>query len=68
MKKTYSVPVTWEVYGRVKVEANSVEEAIEIIKKDENDMSLPTESYYVDDSFGLSCDDLEELKAMIVEA
>ena len=68
MKKIWKVPVTWEMYGVVEVEASSKEEAIEVIKKDATDISLPDEKYYVDDSFGLSCDDMEELKSMVEEA
>ena len=64
MKKIFEVPVSWEVYGVIKVEANSKEEAIKIAKSNLDDFSLPTESFYVDDSFDLSSDNLEELKAM----
>src|SRR5690554_438011 len=64
MKKIFEVPVSWEVYGVIKVEANSKEEAIKIAESNLDDFSLPTESFYVDDSFDLSSDSLEELKAM----
>lgn len=67
MKRTWSIPVTWEMYGRVEIEAETKEEAIEIFKDVMQELPLPEESYYVDDSFELSTDNIEELKAMIFE-
>ena len=65
----YSIPVTWEVYGRVVVEASSKEEALkkfhEIEDNDEGGFELPQEHHYVDGSFRLSDDDEEELLEMI---
>ncbi len=65
----YSIPVTWEVYGRVVVEASSKEEALkkfhEIEDNDEGGFELPQEQHYVDGSFRLSDDDEEELLEMI---
>lgn len=65
--KKWRIPVTWEMCGEVIIEAEKIEDAIEIVKKDEENISLPTESYYVDGSFRLSDDNMEELKAMIKE-
>jgi hypothetical protein len=66
MKKTFKVPVVWEVYGKVEVEAETKEEAIEIVEKDEGGLiPLPTESYYVDGSFSLSSDDIDEMVDMV---
>ncbi len=67
MKRTWSIPVTWEMCGRVEIEAETKEEAIEIFKDVMQELPLPEESYYVDDSFELSTDNIEELKAMIFE-
>lgn len=67
MKRTWSIPVTWEMYGRVEIEAETKEEAIEIFKDVMQELPLPEESYYVDDSFELSTDNIEELKAMMFE-
>jgi hypothetical protein len=61
-KKIYEIPVTWEVYGKVEVEATSIKEAYEKVKKDEEDMALPTESYYVDGTFKNSFDTFEEFE------
>ena len=35
MKKTYKIPVTWEVYGEMEIDAESLNEAIEIAERDE---------------------------------
>lgn len=49
--KTFKIPVTWEVYGIVKIEADSLEEALNIFDKTEDEISLPLDSEYVDGSF-----------------
>lgn len=46
--KTYKIPVTWEAYGTVRIEAESLEEAIELAKGD--DIPLP-DGCYVDGSW-----------------
>lgn len=64
----YSIPVTWEVYGRVVVEASSKEEALKKFHDIEDNgggFELPQEHHYVDGSFRLSDDDEEELLEMI---
>lgn len=51
--KKFKIPVHWEMYGYIEVEANSVEEAIEIFDQKESTMTpynLPN-GYYVDGSF-----------------
>lgn len=50
----WKVPVTWEMYGTIEVEADSPEEVIE--KAQDYEGELPTENYYVDDSWRPSCD------------
>jgi len=67
MKKTWKVPVTWEVCGEVDIEANSLEEAVEIFKEKMDEVPLPSESYYVDGSFRLTSENLEELRSMVKE-
>ena len=39
--KTWNIPVTWEVYGYVVIEANTLEEAIEKARDDEGVIPLP---------------------------
>lgn len=60
--KTFEIPVSWEASGFVKIEANSLEEAIEIFDEKEDEISLPLDSEYIDGSFKRSED--EEFIAM----
>lgn len=51
--KTFKIPVSWEMYGYIEIEADSAEEAIEIFDQKESSMTsynLPN-GFYVDDSF-----------------
>ena len=66
-RKFWKIPVTWECYGVVEVEGDTIEEALANFRKHESEgpgYALP-EGEYVDDSFRLSDDDEEELKSMI---
>ena len=56
--------VTWEMAGYVEVEADSVEEAMEKINKESDYMRLPNGDY-VDGSFRLITDSVEEMEAMV---
>ena len=66
-KKIWKVPVVWEMFGDVEVEADSLEEALEMVKRDEdhegNAFSLPYDQYYLLDSFRAeyTVDELEDL-------
>lgn len=54
MKTIFKIPVSWEVTATIDVEANSIEEAIQIFdakESSEEDYSLPTDSEYIDGSF-----------------
>lgn len=62
MKKTYKIPVTWEVYGVMEIEASSLEEAIR--KAEEDDASLPTDSSYVEGSLEVNEDIIDLLNKM----
>ena len=59
MSKYYEIPCTWEVYGTVEIEADSLEEAIELAERD--DSPMPDESDYVDGSFQIDRDIAEEI-------
>ena len=59
MSKYYEIPCSWEVYGTVEVEANSLEEAIELAERD--DSPMPDASDYVDGSFEVDRDVAEEI-------
>lgn len=62
MKKTYKVPVTWEAYAIIEVEADSFEEAIEIAQDDAGIIEIPDNSEYVDGSWRVNVNSPEELK------
>lgn len=49
--KTFSIPVTWEMYGIVEIEAESLEKAVEIFDRQIDDFPLPDDKNYVDASF-----------------
>jgi hypothetical protein len=46
---TYKVGCSWEVYGYLEIQADSLEAAIEIAESE--DTELPSESHYVECSF-----------------
>ena len=57
----YAVPVVFSMYGKYKIEANSLKEAIKTIEDYEYETGLPDEYYYVDDSLIIDKDILFEL-------
>lgn len=58
------IAVTWEICGYVDIpEAKTVEEAMKIFKKNSDYIKLP-DGEYVDGSFQLSTEDVEEMKCM----
>ena len=61
MKRTYRIPCGWEVYAHAEVEAESWDEAIRIVKDDK--FPLPTDVEYVDASFEVDMEIIEEERA-----
>ena len=59
MGKYYEIPCSWEVYGTMEIEADSLEEAIELAERD--DSPMPDDSDYVDGSFQVDRDIAEEI-------
>lgn len=53
--KTWIIPVSWEMCGKVKIQANSLDEAIEITENDSS-IGLP-EGDYVDASWKVEVED-----------
>lgn len=49
--KKWIIPVGWEVYATIEVEAETLEEAIEIAVDDDGEIPLPTDNGYVDGSW-----------------
>ena len=57
------IAVTWETAGYIEVEANSIEEAMKKVKENPDNYPLPYDGgEYIDGSFRLSTDDVEEMK------
>lgn len=50
MANEYKIPVSWEEYGFVKIEADSLQQAIEIFDRQSDDIPLP-DGNYVDGSW-----------------
>lgn len=48
--KTFTIPVSYEMYGFIKVEAETLDEALEIAETDET-LDLPDSAEYVQDSW-----------------
>ncbi len=65
--KTWKIPVTWEMYGNVVVEAPTLQEAMDIARDDDGVIPLPDDSYYVDGSWRLSYDmsQVEEVRDLL---
>ena len=47
----FKIPVEWSVLGVVEIEADSMEEAVDKFDETINDIPLPYQSEYIDDSF-----------------
>lgn len=62
--KTWKIPVTWEMCGYVHVDAATLEEAMDMVRCDNEDIPLPGDAYYVDGSFAPSYDDVEEVRSL----
>ena len=60
VKKEYRIPLVWQMYGHVNVEAESLEEAIEYALGP--DCPLP-DGDYVDDSVAVDEDLMDEMEA-----
>jgi hypothetical protein len=52
--RTYQIPVVWEMSGLVEVEAESLEEAIGIFWKNQDNYDLPKDQDYINDSFKIA--------------
>lgn len=50
----YIIPVYWEMHGTITIEGcNNLEEAVEVAEEYQDDIPLPTDGDYTDDSFTL---------------
>ena len=64
-RKFWRVPVTYEMYGILDVEADSAEEAYRKVRDNPDDYGLPEDASYVDDSFHVADDDEENAVAIV---
>ena len=67
MAKKFKIPVEWSVYGVVEIEADSMEEDVDKFDETIDEIPLPYQSEYIDDSFRRetgSNDDIEYYKEM----
>ena len=56
------IPVEYKVWGTVEVEADSLEEALKYAKANKDELELPYYTEYIEDSYVIAADDVEELK------
>ena len=49
--KKFSIPVTWEVWDKIEVEAETIEDAIKYVKENIDTIPLGTEPEYIDGSY-----------------
>lgn len=57
----WKIPVTWEMYACIDVEANTLDEAMKIGSDPNEEIPLPADGSYVDGSWRLSTTDLDEV-------
>ena len=62
--ETFYLPVTWEECGVVEIKANSLEEAIAYFNDNTDEIEIPDEKHYVDSSFRLTTDEIEDIRFM----
>ena len=60
--KSWVIPVTWEVCAIIRVEAETLEEAIAIAEDPDNEIPCPTDHDYVDGSWRVSDYDPDVLR------
>ena len=53
-KKVFELPVEWAVFGKIEIEAESLEDALRIFCETEDEIGLPTDNDYIDGSFKLA--------------
>lgn len=54
--KTWNIPITYSVSGMVKIEAETLEDAMRIAKDEDEQIPLPDDADYIDGSWELSFD------------
>lgn len=60
--ETWKIPVCWEVCSVINVSANTLSEAMQIARDENNEIPCPVFPDYVDGSWQLSTDDEEIIR------
>lgn len=59
------IAVTWEMCGYVDIpDVTTIEDAMETFNRESDYIKLPSKAEYVDGSFRLTTEDVDEMKAM----
>lgn len=61
--KTWKIPVCWSMMATIEIEADTLEEAIEIAKDDEGNIPIPYNGDYLDGSWEVDSEDVDYLRA-----
>lgn len=62
LPKVFELPVVYKMQGVIRVEADTLEKAIEYFKDNVDDIELPEEPEYVIDSYHIVDEDIDYLK------
>ena len=60
--KTWKIPVCWTMMGTVNVDANTLDEAIEIAKDDAGIIPIPDDGTFMDGTWEVDCTDINYLR------
>lgn len=60
--KTWRIPVCWTMMGIIKVDANTLDEAIEIAKDDAGAIPIPDDGTFMDGTWEVDCFDKDYLR------
>lgn len=66
-KKSFKIPVSWEVCDEIEVQADSLEEALEWAQEHSDEIPLGIYPEYVDGSYRVDCDMAEFLNPEMEE-
>lgn len=60
--KTWKIPVSWTMMSVIDIEANTLAEAIEIARDDDEEIPIPDDGTYVSDSWEVDDFDLDFIR------
>lgn len=62
--KSWKIPVVWQEMGTITVVADTLAEAMELAKDEDNTIPLPDNGSYLDDSWELATEDMEAVREL----